>query len=97
MENYIQWVDLLQFATMSMVVFSIVNFTKEIPYVKLIPTKYYSWMIAFTLILTVNIHQATFAYWDILLYAISAMFISLSSNGIASFNDKKVIETPTKK
>ena len=70
MENYIQWANLLEFATMSMVVFSIVNFTKELPYVKLIPTKYYSWMIAFILIATVNVHESTFAVWDIILYAI---------------------------
>jgi hypothetical protein len=89
MENFIQWTDMLQFATLSMVVFSIVNFTKEIKFIKQIPTKYYSWLVAFVLILLVNVHQSTFAIWDILLYMISAMFISLSSNGVANFNVPK--------
>lgn len=90
MEQFLMWSNLLEFGTVSMIVFTIVNFTKELKFLKLIPTKYLSWMIAFVLILLVNIHQSTFAIWDILLYMISAIFISLSSNGIANFNDKKV-------
>ena len=96
MENFIQWTDMLQFATLSMVVFSIVNFTKEIKFIKQIPTKYYSWLVAFVLILLVNVHQSTFAIWDILLYMISAMFISLSSNGVANFNTPKQEVNKTK-
>ena len=93
MEQFIQWTDLLQFATLSMVVFSIVNFTKELPFVKSLPTKYYSWFVAFLLIVLVNVHQLTFAFWDVILYMISAMFISLSSNGVANFNVKKDVST----
>ena len=71
------------------IVFTVVEFTKEIKGIKLIPTKYWSALIAVTLMLIVNLHNGTFEYWDIVLYVLNGVLISLNANGLASFNEKK--------
>lgn len=89
LENFASWDMLLVFGSLVTVVFAIVEFTKELNYVKLIPTRYYTWIVAFTLILVANVHGGSFKLWDLLIYAISAMFVSLSGNGLHEFNKKK--------
>lgn len=88
MEQFASWEMLATFATLVTVVFTVVEFTKELPYVKAIPTKYYTWAIAFLLILLGNVYGGTFKVWDVLMYAISAIFVSLSGNGLSEFNKK---------
>lgn len=98
MEQFIQMSDLLTFGTLVTVVFGITNFTKELRFIKKIPTKYWSWLIALALIISSNIYNNTFTYWNLIVYPISAMFVSLSANGMASFNNKKeVVESVEEK
>lgn len=88
-EQFLQWAMLLEYATFIFIVFTVVEFTKEIKGIKLIPTKYWSALIAVTLMLIVNLHNGTFEYWDIVLYVLNGVLISLNANGLASFNEKK--------
>ena len=87
--QFLQWGMLLEYATFIFIVFTVVEFTKEIKGIKLIPTKYWSALIAVTLMLIVNLHNGTFEYWDIVLYVLNGVLISLNANGLASFNEKK--------
>lgn len=85
MNDYITWDILAQYATFVTVVFMVVEFTKELPYIKNVKTKYYSAIIAFLLVLIVNLHGGTFGYWDIVLYILTAISVSLGANGLSDF------------
>ena len=95
MNEYITWEILSQYATFVVIVFMVVEFTKELPYIYLMQTKYYSAIVAFVLILLVQFHAGTFAYFDIVLYVLTAMSVSLGSNGLANFNKAKTYEIDT--
>jgi len=86
--NFVDWSVLATFSTFVTSVFILVEFTKELPYIKNIKTKYYSALIAFVLLVVINLHANTFSYWDIVLYVLSACSISLTSNGLSDFNHK---------
>ena len=89
MENFITWEMFSVFATLGAVVFMVVEFVKELKPFVLIKTKYLSWIIAFLLIMVSNIVLGSFVFVDVFLYALSAIAVSLSSNGLYDFNDRK--------
>ena len=86
-ESFVSWSMLVAFSTFVASVFMVVEFTKELPYISKLKTKYYSALIAFILLIIVNLHGGTFMYWDIVLYVLSAISISFTSNGISDFNN----------
>ena len=88
LEDFVTWELLANYGTLISIVFTIVEFTKELPFIDMIKTKYYSAVIAFILILSTQLYLGTFEYWDILLYSLSSIFISLSANGLSDFNKK---------
>ena len=91
MDQFLTWELLKDYVTFVGIVFSIVAVTKKLPLIKLIPTRGWSLIIAFLLLLCVNLHAETFTPWDLVLYFINATIISLSANGLADANggDKK--------
>lgn len=96
MDNFVTWDILKDFVIFVSYVFLIVNFTKEMPFIKDIRTKYFSALVAFVLLIVVNLHGGTFELWDLVVYALSAILISVSSNGIADFNNKVTKEPDIK-
>jgi hypothetical protein len=84
--QFITWEMLKSIGTLAAIVFMVVEFTKEITYIKDIKTKYYSFFIALILILIANFQGETFELINIVLYALSAIAISLTANGISDFN-----------
>lgn len=86
MNNFLTWEVLLTFSGLVGAVYMVVEFTKEIPIIKKIPTKYWSWIITLILLIATNIVLNTFNINDILLYCLNAIVISLSSNGLNDFN-----------
>lgn len=86
MDNFLTWDILKDYITFVGIVFSIVAFTKNLPLIKLIPTKIWSVIVSFSLLLSINLHDGTFAMWDLLLYFINALMISYGANGIADTN-----------
>ena len=89
MDKFITWDMLTVYTTYVMVVYLIVKFTKDIPGIKKIPTKYYVWIVSFVGLIIINLHNATFTLWDILLYAVSSILIAMNGNGISDLNKKK--------
>ena len=67
----------------------VVEFTKGLKYIKKIPTKYWSFFIAFILLTITNIVMGTFRAVDIVIYLLTAISISLGSNGLSNFNNGK--------
>ena len=93
MDSFLTWEVLLTFSGLVGAVYMAVEFTKEIKFIKKIPTKYWSWIIALLLLVVTNLVIGKFTYKDIVLYMLNAIVISLSSNGLNDFNkDKKQLE-----
>lgn len=86
MNDYITWELLASYATFVTIVFMVVEFTKGLPFIKEFETKYYSALVAFILILLVQFQGGTFVIFDIVLYALTAISVSLGANGLANFN-----------
>jgi len=86
MDTFITWTILAEYTTLVGVVFMVVEFTKELPFLRKITTKYWSFLIALLLIVLINLQGNTIQGFDFVLYTLSAMAISLSANGLYNFN-----------
>lgn len=86
MEQFLTWESISDYVTFVGIVFSIVAFTKKAWLINKIPTRLWSFIVSFLLLLIVNIHENTFNYFDIVIYGINAILISSSANGIADAN-----------
>lgn len=89
MEQFITWEVLTTYASFVSIVFMAVEFTKDLPLIKKVPTKYWSFIICFLLMLATNLVLGTFNAQDILLYVLSSMSISLGANGLSNFGKKE--------
>lgn len=89
MDNFLSWDTLTTYASFVTIVFMVVEFTKGLKYIKKIPTKYWSFFIAFILLTITNIIMGTFRAVDIVIYLLTAISISLGSNGLSNFNNGK--------
>lgn len=89
MDNFLSWDTLTTYASFITIVFMVVEFTKGLKYIKKIPTKYWSFFIAFILLTITNIVMGTFRAVDIVIYLLTAISISLGSNGLSNFNNGK--------
>lgn len=89
MDNFLSWDTLTTYASFVTIVFMVVEFTKGLKYIKKIPTKYWSFFIAFILLTITNIVMGTFRAIDIVIYLLTAISISLGSNGLSNFNNGK--------
>ena len=87
MENsFLTWDVLTTYSTFVAIVFMVVEFTKELKFIKKIPTRYWSFIISSGLLIATNLALKTFVKEDILLYLLSSVSISLGSNGLSNFN-----------
>lgn len=88
MEEFLTWEVLTTYTSFVSIVFMIVEFTKELKFIKKIPTKYWSFLISFALLVLTNIVMGSFRYVDIVLYILTSISISLGSNGLSNFNEE---------
>lgn len=88
MENFLTWEILKTYASFISIVYMIVEFTKELPLINKIPTKYWSFFISLVLLIITNAVSGTFQKVDIVLYILTSISISLGSNGLSNFNNK---------
>lgn len=89
MNEFLTWEVLLTFTGLVTTTYMVTEFTKEIPLIKKMPTKYWSYIIALVLLLAVNLVTGSFKYEDIVLYLLNAIPVSLSANGLNNFNNGK--------
>lgn len=90
MEQFISWDILTTYATFVTIVYMVVEFIKESKICKKIKTKYLSFIVAVSLLTITNVVMNTFRLVDVVLYALSAISISLGANGLSNFNRKEV-------
>lgn len=91
MDEFLTWETLMSYVNFVSIVFMVVEFTKEMKYVKAIPTKYWSFFIAFVLFFLLHLNQNTFQFKDILLYFFDSIGISLGSNGLSDLNVRREV------
>lgn len=89
MNEFLTWEVLLTFTGLVTTTYMVTEFTKEIPLIKKMPTKYWSYIIALVLLFAVNLVTGSFKYEDIVLYLLNAIPVSLSANGLNNFNNGK--------
>lgn len=89
MNEFLTWEVLLTFTGLVTTTYMVTEFTKEIPFIKKLPTKYWSYIIALILLFSVNLVTGSFRYEDIVLYLLNAIPVSLSANGLNNFNGIK--------
>ena len=92
MENFLTWEVLETYASFVSIVYMVVEFTKEIKFIKKIPTRIWSFLVAFLLLIILNLVIKNFKLVDLVLYALTAISISLGSNGLSDFNKKQTKE-----
>lgn len=86
MDNFITWENMLNYTTFVAILYMAVEFTKDIPYIKKIPTKYWSCILSIVMITLTNLATGNFVFKDILLYILTSISISLGANGLSNFN-----------
>lgn len=90
MNEFITWDMLSDFVKLTSIVFAATQFTKNLPIVGKIRTQYWSWIIAVFIITLTHFNMNNFAWMDLLLYGLSAMFISTSASGMYDVGSKIV-------
>lgn len=93
MNEFLTWEVLLTFTGLVTTTYMVTEFTKEIPLINKMQTKYWSYLIALVLLFSVNLVTGSFRYEDIVLYLLNAIPVSLSANGLHNFNGIKKDET----
>ncbi|WP_298201865.1 hypothetical protein [Desulfosporosinus sp.] len=81
LNQFITWSMLANYSMFVSIVFVLVQVIKELPKIKDVPTRLISIAIAFVLQILVNLQSGNFQMFDIVLYLISAIIISLTANG----------------
>ncbi len=89
MNEFVTWEMLVNYSTLVTIVFMVVEFTKNLKLFDILPTKYYSAIISVLLIVLTHLQGGTFELWNIVLYILSGIVISLSANGLSNFNKVK--------
>lgn len=89
MNEFLTWEMIENYPTFVSLVFAFVGFTKELPFIKKIPTRYYAFVISYALLLAVGIHNGTFDLWSLVPYFGTATFITVGSNGLSDVNNPK--------
>lgn len=86
MDSFLTWDALTSYSTFVAIVFMVVEFTKGMPLIKEMPTKYLSFIISFILLGVTNVVIGSFEEADVVLYMLSSISISLGANGLSNFN-----------
>ena len=92
MDNFITWENMLNYTTFVAILYMVVEFTKDIPYIKKLPTRYWSCVLSMIMIVVTNVVTGSFEFKDIMLYILTSISISLGANGLSNFNLKKESE-----
>lgn len=91
MNEFVTWEFLSGFVNFVAILWIIVSATKELPCIKKIPTRYWAIIVAFIMLLLVDLHAGTFQLWDLVLLFINAIIVGFTTKGGVDFNkvDKK--------
>ena len=86
MEGFITWENMLNYTTFVTILYMAVEFTKDLPLISKIHTKYWSCILSTIMIIITNLATGHFQAKDILLYLLTSVAISLGANGLSDFH-----------
>ena len=90
MNSFLTWEYVATFTGLVFCVQMVVEFFKELPYIKSIPTRYFTAMVSFVLILFSTIFTGVFTFKDLPLAGLNAILITFTACGGHDFHYKKV-------
>jgi hypothetical protein len=93
MDTFLTWEYVATFAGVVFATNLFVNFTKELPYIKNISTKYYTSLVAFMLIVLSSLTLSTFNVKDLPLVVLNSILVTFTATGGYDFTYKKVTNT----
>ena len=82
MDNFITYDYLATFAGLTTGTLIVVNFLKELKFIRSIPTQYFSAIVSFVLLLTTTLVSGKFEPTNLPLIILNSILISCSSNGV---------------
>ncbi len=86
--EFVTWDMLTTFSSLISITYIVTQFTKDVIFIKMIKTKYYSAIVAALLIVSYNVKQGSFISLDLILYFLSAIIVSMAANGLHDFGAK---------
>lgn len=90
MESFLTWGYVATFMGIVFCTSMLVEFFKEMPYIKKIPTKYFTAIIAFVLIFVSSIFLGEFTFINIPLMILNAILVAFTTTGQYDFHYRKV-------
>ena len=93
MDSFLTWEYVATFEGVVFATNLFVNFTKELPYIKNISTKYYTSLVAFVLIILSSLTLSTFNFKDLPLVILNSILVTFTATGGYDFTYKKVTNT----
>ncbi len=90
MENFLTWDYVVTFMGIVFCTSMVVEFTKELPYIAKIKTKYYTAIVAFFLMLFGALFLGNFVFINIPLMMLNAILVAFTTTGQYDFHYRKV-------
>jgi hypothetical protein len=90
MDNFMNWEYISTFTGIVFCTQMVVEYLKEIKYIKSIPTKYFTSIVAFILLLGANIFTGVFEISNIPLLLLNSILITFTATGGKDFSYRKV-------
>lgn len=90
LDNFVTWNFVAGYMGTVIVTMLMVQFFKELPFIKTIPTKYFVFIIAFLNIVATSIATNTFLISNLYLMVVNAILVSFTSTGTYDFAIKPV-------
>ena len=90
MDNFLTWEYVASFIGLIFSTGMVVEFLKELPVIKNIPTKYFTAIVAFLIILFSSIFLGAFRFVDIPLMGLNAILVTFTASGQYDFHYRKV-------
>ncbi len=88
-DSFITWDFLGQFMGVVIVTMLVVQFIKEIPVIKKMPTKYLTAIIAFITLVSYQIANGSFTWGGLYMVSLNAIFVTMTATGGYDFAQRK--------
>lgn len=88
--DFVNWTFIESFMGAVIITMLIVQFTKELKFIKNIPTKYYTFIVAFVNLTICQIISGKFALANLYLLFVNAIIVTFTSTGGYDFTMKSI-------
>lgn len=89
LDSFITWDFLSQYMGVVIVTMILVQFVKELPLIKIMPTKYLTAIIAFLTLLSAHLGTDRFSWGELYLIFLNSILVTMTATGGWDFANKK--------